>query len=123
MWVFTNSAFVSVVQDRDDPKYVWVRGRVKGDVERFLRDAGDVKHEVATTPDGDYLYRAKVLRADVAEALLRNLEGVAYDNFKGSIPTTKAGDARHTFYMRVWSAMTAYQKQLVPKSHYYRGGR
>jgi hypothetical protein len=122
MWVFLNNAFVSIVEDRDEADLLWVRARVQGDLERFFKP---IPREwranlvVDTTPEADYLFRSCVPRAWVRAALSSALDGVDYDNFKGSIPKNKMGDVRHTFYMRVWNAMMAYQKSLRPRSGYW----
>jgi hypothetical protein len=119
MWVFRNDAFVSAVQDRKDAGHLWVRGRVAGDVERFMGwRTGD--RRVAVTPEGDYLYRARVGREAFTEALICAVDEVTYDNFKGSIAPTKKGNRRHDAYLRVWGVLVDYQTQLVKRSHYWR---
>ena len=107
MWVFKNDAFVSAVADRDDPRFLWVRARVKGDIERFFR--GVAEPEVHRTPNADYLYRCCVLKQAFMDACVNAAANVDYTNFKNSIPEGKVGDMRHTYYMRVWNAMLAFQ--------------
>lgn len=114
MWVFMNDAFVSIVQDRVNDDLLWVRGRIKGDVEKFFKPLppqwrAEVEREVERTPSADYLYRICVPRTWVRTALEAAEQSIDYTNFKNSIPPTKKGDMRHTYYMRVWSAMLAFQ--------------
>ncbi len=118
MWVFRNDSFVSAVEDRLDRDRLWVRGRVKGDVERFFGWPEGSKR-VSTSPEADYLFRARVDREEFTEALIEAVDGITYDNFKGSIPKDKVGNLRHDAYMRVWTAVVALQKKLKPKSHYW----
>ena len=56
------------------------------------------KAQVKVTPDGDYRYRASVLKQDVAAAISARIHGIGYDNFKNSCPS-----ARHDAYMGVWA--------------------
>jgi hypothetical protein len=80
MWVFTSGAFVSIVQHRDKPDTLIVRGRFSGDVDRFLGRRCEIE-----TPAADYRYRAWVLRDEVADALQREARDIDYPNFKDSI--------------------------------------
>jgi len=109
MWIFKNDAFVSIVQDRDMDDQVWVRGRIRGDVERFMGKGYDL--EVIETNDADYRFRACVPKADAAARAMEAVTAIKYDNFKGSIDERKAnGRRRHDAYLRVWSAMMSYQR-------------
>jgi hypothetical protein len=113
MWVFLNNAYVSIVQDRHNSRYLWVRARIHGDVERFFKGTltGD-QLRVERSPAGDYLYRTCVDRHFVAEALLNATQAVDYPNFKNSIPTTRLGNMRHDAYLRVWTTMMALQQSV-----------
>ena len=62
MWIVLNNSFVSVVQHREDPALVLVRGRFRGDVDRFL----NAKREIET-PGADYRFRATVTRRELAD--------------------------------------------------------
>ena len=106
MWIITSNAFVSIVQHRDEPDTLIVRGRFKGDVERFLNPlpSGLRLHE-RITPDADYRFRAEVPREAVAHAMARQVGQVRYPNFKDSI----AAAWRKALAMRVWSIFHAAQ--------------
>lgn len=105
MWIFTSNAFVSIVEHRDDPAKLIIRGRFKGDVDRFLGAPIEIE-----TPDADYRFRATAKRADVEAAIQRAAQAINYDNFKGSMPTRP--DWRHRVAMRVWQVMAAAQREM-----------
>lgn len=107
MWVITNTAFVSIVEHRDDPKLLIVRGRFQGDVSRFLRVPGELQPIEECTPHADYRYRATVSRELVSQALLREVGKVRYPNFKDSI----VAKWRKALALRVWSLFHAAQDQ------------
>lgn len=109
MWIFKNDAFVSIVEDRDMPDQLWARARVRGDLERFFGRDGDVL-DVIQTDDADYRFRCAVDREMVKRALVEAVDQLDYVNFKSSIATGKAGDDRHHAYLRVWTAMSQYQR-------------
>ena len=112
MWIILNNAFVSIVEHRADPGLLIVRGRFKGDVERFLNPmpAGlNVIEEV--TPSADYRFRAVVERTDVAHALVRATHRVRYPNFKDSI----VAKFRKALAMRVWSIFHAAQQERAAR--------
>lgn len=100
MWLFLNNAFVSIVEHRDEPTLLIVRGRIRGDVDRFLGRKCE-----AVTPEADYRFRAVVERSEVEAAVVRAVEGIAYANFKRSCV-----NPRHDAYLRVWSVMYEWQK-------------
>lgn len=107
MWVFLNNAFVSIVQHRDDSSLVLVRGRVDGDVQRFMGAHMPEGVKVERTPRADYLFRAIVPRAAVDAAVREAVGGIDYGNFKDSVDDS----ARHDAYTACWSAM--YRLQLT----------
>ncbi|PKN35643.1 MAG: hypothetical protein CVU61_02135 [Deltaproteobacteria bacterium HGW-Deltaproteobacteria-19] len=102
MWVFTNRGFLSVVQDHDDPDTLVVRSRFPGQIQALFPKA-----TVSRTPGRDYLYRAFLPKAEVAEAIRREVEAIDYGNFKNSI-----GDDRyHDACLDVWTALYRHQKR------------
>lgn len=112
MWIFTNDAFVSVVADPLDSARVLVRGRVVGDVLRFMAPAfisGLTEDKVSGT---DYAVRASVLRSDFTDALAAHADCVTYKNFKSSVEEA----ARHDAYMGVWHVMHRLQNWCNPKN-------
>lgn len=110
MWIFKNDAFVSIVEDRHNSDHLWVRARVKGDLEKFFKGVLEPPQlKVMRTKHADYLFRAVVQRDTVAAAMQMAVLQVDYPNFKNSIAPTKEGDLRHDAYMGVWTKMLAYQ--------------
>ncbi|MES2290275.1 MAG: hypothetical protein V4530_11120 [Pseudomonadota bacterium] len=102
MWVFTNTAFVSAVADRDDPSRLMLRARLKGDLEAFLARVVAVP-DIVETPDADYRFRTVVRREEFLVALDHAARAIDYDNFKSSIAPDQR--ARHDAYLDVWSVM------------------
>lgn len=112
MWIFLNNAFLSIV----DPKGAYeggtgpqsdrllVRARIKGDIEAVFPHA-----KVTETPRRDYRFRALIDRAEVAEAMHRQVMQLDCGNFKGSVPEK----ARHDAYAGVWGVMHREQQRRV----------
>lgn len=108
MWIITSGAFVSIVEHRDDPGMLIVRGRFKGDVQRFLNPLpGGMRIVEEITPQADYRFRAVVPREAVLHALLRAGRAINYPNFKDSIKATW----RKALAMRVWSIFEREQQE------------
>ena len=96
MWVFSRSSFLSLVADHDDPAVLLVRARIRTDIHHLWPHV-----TVDVTPWRDYKYRARIPRAEVAEALSREVTSIDYPNFKAAV-----GDKRRSpFYGWVWSVM------------------
>lgn len=108
MWVFTNNAFVSIVQHRERPNVLLVRGRAPGDVARFLSVPTCFEEE---TPSADYRYRILASREEVGQALARSLAKVTYPNFKDSIVAKWRKEAA----MKIWSIMWNVQRERAGK--------
>lgn len=108
MWIFLSNAFVSVVADRRDRTRLLVRARLAEDLARVFPDA-----DVAETPAADYRFRASVPRAQVANAIARQVRAIRYDNFKGSVPV--GDDERHDAYLGVWGVMHRLQESRFAK--------
>lgn len=107
MWVFTNNAFVSIVAHRDKPGTLLVRGRFKGDVDRFIGKACEVE-----TPDADYRFRAEASFTDVAAQMQLEVWSIGYPNFKDSIKQ----DWRKRLAMSVWVILAEAQRAMRIRS-------
>ena len=103
MWVFTKEAFLSVVENKLDPKTLLVRSRVEGDIERLWPNA-----EVRHTPMSDYAYRAAMSRQEVAAGIANSILEIDYNNYKNSITDKRRGP----FYMMVWDVMWRMQNEM-----------
>jgi hypothetical protein len=102
MWIFLNSAMLSVVADRNSDAYLLVRGRIKGDIERVFPSAN-----VKCTPDADYFWRALVKREEIVRAISEELTGLKYFNFKSSVQE----HFRHEAYFDVWARLREVQEE------------
>src|ERR1044072_1036726 len=103
MWIFAQSAFLSIVEDKEDDDLLLVRARVKGDIEKHFRDA-----IVFNTPDHDYAYRARLSREEVADVVARVLLDIKYCNYKQSVQDQR----RSGFYAQIWNIAWDMQKAL-----------
>lgn len=113
MWVFLNNAFLSIVQDKNDPDRLMVRARLRGDLERVFPYRAN---EVSETPIADYRFRMSVERDEVQLMVDRAVRDITYTNFKKSVPET----SRHNTYLRVWNEMWRAQQEQFPHAMVYR---
>lgn len=108
MWIYTKNGFYSVVQDKNDPDYLIVRARVKGDLEALCEGLG-FNTTIKETPDNDYRYRIKMPRVMVSHLVSLSVSEINYPNFKDSISDKR----RSPYYGSVWSAMALMQDVLI----------
>ena len=104
MWIFAQSAFLSIVEDKEDDDLLLVRARVKGDIENHFRNA-----IVFNTPDHDYAYRARLSREEVADVVALMVLDIRYGNYKQSVQD----DRRSGFYAQIWNILWDMQKALT----------
>lgn len=100
MWIMLNDAFFSIVHKDCGRDELLVRARRKGDIEKVFPGV-----KVLKTTNTDYLFRARITKKAVAEALTLELSRVTYGNFKSSV----ADKALHDAYLRVWTSMASVQ--------------
>ena len=87
-----------------------VRARAKADLDR-LRD--EVCPELSPTIEGqgtDYPFRAMVDEEHLAEAMVRSVLNLDYDNFKSRVAREQGHGRAHT-YARVWSVLHDLEKE------------
>lgn len=111
MWVFLNNAMLSIVQDKDNPHFLMVRARLRGHIREVFPRA-----EVIETPHADYRWRARIEREDVMNAMMAEVLGINYTNFKKSVRS----NSLHSDYLRVWGVMLdaqEYQKHIERGAH------
>lgn len=106
MWLFAKKGFVSIVEDRDEPRNLLVRGRVRGDIEALFPTA---EGRVAETPEHDYGFRISLPRSLVGDVIAAHAKSIDYDNFKASLDD----DVRHDAYANVWAVMRTLQLCLT----------
>lgn len=113
MWIFTPTAFVSIVAHRTKPGVLLVRARMKGDLERLFPGC-----KVTETRQADYRFRAEIARGRVAELVREQLTVLDYDNVKNAIPHgAPVHELRHRAMNRVWGVMhDAQDEQLRPRA-------
>jgi hypothetical protein len=104
MWIALNNSFLSIVRKQPRDKFLTVRARVAGDIERVFPDA-----KVQVGGGTDYKFRAQIGDKVVADAIAKQIKGISYGNFKDSVQD----DDRHDAYFNVWRAMMAMQKMPV----------
>ena len=97
MWIFLYDSFLSVVQANDDPDFLMVRARLRGDIERVFPEA-----VVSEDRARDYRFRAKLPRVIVVASIEAEITAsITYDNFKNSVKNAR----RHSAYLAVWKTM------------------
>jgi hypothetical protein len=107
MWISFNTAFLSIVEPRaidlvpGEGDVLLVRARVRGHIESVFPNA-----QVLRRPGRDYLYRAFIDRATVAQVVMGKVLGIHYPNFKDSVKD----DELHDAYAGVWRVMSHLQK-------------
>jgi len=107
MWITLTDSFVSIVEHREDRDLLIVRGRVSGDVSRFL---GLPQRFEVETPDADYRFRIVAKRETVERAVVRAVSRVNYPSFKDAVREPW----RKSLAMRVWSIWYGEQSRRSP---------
>lgn len=101
MWVFTQTGFVSAVQNRHNPDYLVVRGRDR----QSLQELADVcAVEIKFMTGSDYPYRVFVSKEDFRSWMNDQIDFLDYDNFKNQVAITRGKDFAHALGS-VWSTM------------------
>jgi len=100
MWIALSDSFLSIVRKQPRDKFLTVRARVAGDIERVFPDA-----KVQVGGGTDYQFRAQIAEKVVADAIAKQIKGITYGNFKDSVQD----DHRHDCYFGVWRALMPLQ--------------
>ena len=103
MWLALNDAFVSAVQDRNDPNRLVVRARNVAHLTKLFPTA-----EVLLSPNADYAARVFVPKEDFSRMLVERVAEIKYDNFKASVSDSRL----HRMYERIWAIHRDYQESL-----------
>jgi hypothetical protein len=108
MWIFTVNGFFTIIQDRKDANYVWLRARLREDIERNFPGVTAEEH-----PGADYLFRVKLPREQVAERLFElTMENNVTSHFKDVMIRTASKPvhgSRSSMLYGVWNAGAAMQ--------------
>jgi hypothetical protein len=86
MWLFTETGFVSVVQDRGDSTKMWVRARDEKSLQPFV-DTFGVK--IVGMERSDYPHRVSISRTQFVDWLIESGETLNYDNYKNRVAKTR----------------------------------
>ena len=81
MWLYTDKGSVSVVEDKDDTNYLWVRSRT---AEVLLNWSYENPIELENC---DYRYRIRVNRFAFLRGLMMIISSLHYHNFKEHVGT------------------------------------
>ena len=100
MWLCLPDSFLSVVHKDCDDDELLVRARRAGDIEKVFPEA-----KVIVNTKTDYMYRARVKREVVADAIFTHVMTLDYPNFKNEV----ADHDLHNAYSGVWSIMYRLQ--------------
>ena len=108
MWVMTTRGFYSVVEDREDARFLLVRARVRSDLDHLRELLPDLRpwHD----PAADYAWRARVERREWAFALGMMAGEIHYPNFKNAV-AEQQGRERSRVYGHVWSVLLDLQRR------------
>lgn len=101
MWLFSQRGFFSIVQHKENPDFLVVKARVKGDIEKYWPDAVIERNE-----DFDYLYRANIARHAVEPVILKMVEDIDYASFKSSLEDKR----RYSWYVNLWETLCMMQE-------------
>jgi hypothetical protein len=107
MWIFAKHGFLSIVQHQHHPQQLLVRGRVRGDIQRYFPAA-----KVARTENRDYLYRTVLGKEEVADRIAAAVQAIDYCGAKGTSFKSVVGKNREPYYFAVWDTMWEMQEQL-----------
>jgi len=107
MWLFTETGFVSVVQDRDDGNRMLVRARDKQSLRQIADWYGvDILDKVGRS---DYPYRLFISRTQFVDWLVETGSAVDYDNYKNRVAQTRGYDFADPLH-DVWATMLRLEK-------------
>lgn len=90
MWIFLNSGFISVVQDRRDSEKLVIRARRPEVLMKLFPN-----EKILLIREADYRYRVFVRRAQLGAVLCREIIGIDYLNFKDSVRDSQTRDFYH----------------------------
>lgn len=106
MWILSTEGFISLVQDRQNPKMLQVRGRDPQDIKAHFPRA-----KVIVIDGADYRYRARVNRRKVADRVHAAIMGLSYDSHFKDVAIASSPDNadRYEAYYGVWTALAKMQ--------------
>lgn len=107
MWLFTETGFVSVVQDRNDDTRMLVRARDKQSLKQIADWYGaEIIDKVGRS---DYPYRLFITRTQFVDWLVEMGSMLNYDNYKNQAAKTRGYDFVEPLH-DVWAVMHQLEK-------------
>ena len=101
MWIFTETGFISAVDNGHVPGKLAVRAR---DKESLAILAAVTDQEIKQSERSDYPYRVYVTKEEFSDYILAHIETLDYSNFKDRVYKTR-GSIFARACGRVWEAM------------------
>lgn len=111
MWLFTETGFVSVVQDKQDTNKMVVRARDKKSLQPLM-DAYGVK--LVNLKNRDYPHRVFLTRKQFIDWLVESGETLDYDNYKTRVSKTRGYDFASPLH-DVWATMLRLEDLGTPR--------
>ena len=102
MWIFLTDAHLEIVAHKEDVRFLNVRARIAGDIERVFPDAN-----VFEVPASDFRYHTNLPHRRVADIIGKHICDLEYTTFKDSVED----DDRRQAYISVWEAMWLEQQR------------
>lgn len=112
MWIATTTGFLSAVQAKDDTGDLFVRARVRADLEPLIecaRQMTGVTPEVIVYEASDYPWRIRTTKDVLAGFVSRQVLEIDYGNFKDAV-AARQGKPRATVYGGVWTALLGLER-------------
>ena len=100
----TQHGFFSVIED-EDPSYLLIRARRKGDLEN-LAALVTFKAEVVDSEAADYRYSIRLKRGSARRLLAATFDHINYPNFRDAIAKTPDQREKIFSYRQIWSTLT-----------------
>ena len=104
MWLYTDQGHISVVTDRDNDRYVFVRARNKMSLVAFMPH-----HKILHKKDADYLYRVRIAKTEFCQYLYDYVSKMQYDNFKGHLLETGMSGKEYRVFTNVYNAGMGFE--------------
>ena len=104
MWLMTQHGFFSVIED-EDPAYLLIRARRKGDLEN-LSNLVTFKATVEDTKEADYRYSIRLKKGSARRLLAATFDRIDYPNFRDAISKTPDQREKIFSYRQIWSTLS-----------------
>src|SRR4051812_4990568 len=111
MWIFTTTAFVSVVADPGRRRGLVCRARVRGDLDALRQQYLPELSPTECSSTTDYPYRGRCSKAEFARALTKVICSLEHVNFKSEVARVQGIDRAH-LYADVWAVMHDAERKL-----------